>query len=67
MPVNDNGVLKASTIINELNLTGKQNFNTLQNLAFSTPLKTLTKVSKFYFYNNNLKPASSASQIIYNT
>ena len=67
MPVNDNGMLKASTIINELSLTGKQNFNKLQNLAFSTPLKTLTKQSMFYFYNNNFKPASSASQIIYNT
>jgi hypothetical protein len=73
MPISGTGsILKASKIRNELGLTGQQSFNTLQNLAFSTPLRTLTKVSKFYFYNNNFKltttsPTTVISQIIYNT
>ena len=55
-----------------MGLTGSQSFNTLQNLAFSTPLIFLTKVSKFYFYNNSFKLTMSSlttaiSQIIYNS
>ena len=73
MPIPGTGsILKASKIRNELGLTGQQSFNTLQNLAFSTPLRTLTKVSKFYFYNKNFKltatsPTTIISEIIYNT
>jgi hypothetical protein len=72
MPIAASGVLRASKIRNELGLTGQQSFNTLQNLAFSTPLRTLTKVSKFYNYDNNFKltttsPTTVISQIIYNT
>ena len=72
MPIPGTGGLRASIIMIELGLSNQQSFNTLQNLAFSTPLRTLTKVSKFYFYNKNFKltatsPTTIISEIIYNT
>ena len=55
MPVNNTGVICASTIIGELGLTGKRSFSALQNSAFSTASTTLTKFSHFYSYNNNFQ------------